>query len=415
MSNILVIGGGAGGLIAANGLCKRLGDKMKKGKIHITLMEPSEFHEFQPGYIGIAFKGSAPDSARRHVSSLVHPGIELIRESCSKIDMDNSFAITSTGRKVDFDYLIVATGCQPDYDQVKGLRKDNLDFHSSASSSAEIYRKIQTISSGTVLMGIAGLPYKCPPSPNESALLLDEYMAKKGKRSDISIKFVTPYLRTYPAEPINEVIEPLFKDRNIEVIPSFTVDYVDPEKKTVFSLEGDEIQYDALMMVPPHRTSDFLKGEAFVDDDGWIKTDKKDLHISDHSNAFAIGDVTNIPISKAGVEAHLEAEVVVENIANNLENINEKAIFTGRTQCSMETGYEKATFVIGTYSKPVLKLRPTHERYMMKKMMEAMYWEALKGNMEFVFKPYFGEDYMELHKGVPPISSVREMPGMTAR
>ncbi len=49
MSNILVIGGGAGGLIAANGLCKRLGDKMKKGNIHVTLIEPSEFHEFQPG------------------------------------------------------------------------------------------------------------------------------------------------------------------------------------------------------------------------------------------------------------------------------------------------------------------------------------------------------------------------------
>ncbi|MEM0157407.1 MAG: FAD/NAD(P)-binding oxidoreductase [Thermoplasmataceae archaeon] len=415
MSNILVIGGGAGGLMAANGLSKRLGDRIKKGRTHISLIEPSEFHEFQPGYIGIAFKGSSPDSVRRRTSSLIHPGIELIQETCSKVDMDNGFALTDSGRKVDFDYLIIATGCQPDYDQIKGLRTHNLDFHSSAVSSAEIYRKIQAISTGTVVMGIAGLPYKCPPSPNESALLLDEYLTKNGKRGNVRIKFVTPYLRTYPAEPINEVIEPLFKDRNIEVIPGFTVDYADPEKRTVYSLEGDEVQYDTLMMVPPHRTSNFLRGQPFVDDDGWIRTDKRDLHISDHSNAFAIGDVTNIPISKAGVEAHLEAEVVVENIANNIENINEKAIFTGRTQCSMETGYEKATFVIGTYSKPVLKLRPTHERYMMKKMMEAMYWEAIKGNMEFVFKPYFGEDYMELLKGVPPISPVREIPGMVVR
>ena len=399
MKRILVVGGGAGGLITANKLAQDLSVELKKEAISISVVDPAVYHEFQPGYIGIAFKGEKPEAMRRHVSSLILRGINLIPEKCARIIPEENKIVTGSGRNMNYDYLVVSTGCEPDYSQIDGLSGDNLDYHTSAEKSVNVYRAISSMKSGNIVVGIAGLPYKCPPSPNEAALLLDEFFTRSGLRDRVSINFITPYIRIYPAEPINEVIEPLFTERNIEMTTGFTVDRVDTAGKKVISLEGDEIPYDTLMLVPPHKPGDFLKGQEFTDEDGWIKTDKTDLHISKYENAFAIGDVTNIPISKAGVEAHLEGIVVGENIVSDITGNNVKALFTGRTQCSMETGYGKATFVIGTYTKPVLKLPPSKDKYIMKKMMEAMYWDALMGRTEAIFKAYFGDDYIQYQNG----------------
>jgi sulfide:quinone oxidoreductase len=395
VKRIIIAGGGAGGLITANKLAQDLSMQLKREEVSITVIDPAEYNEFQPGYIGIAFKGETPDSMRRRTSSLILNGINLVRDKCAKIIPENSKIVTGSGKTMDYDYLVVSTGCEPDYSQIEGLAKDNLDYHTSAEKSLNVYRAMTSMKSGRIVAGIAGLPYKCPPSPNEAALLLDEFFARSGLRDKVSINFITPYIRVYPAEPINEVIEPLFRERNIETNTGFTVDRIDTDRKKVISLEGDEIPYDSLMLVPPHKPGDYLKGQEFTDDEGWIKTDKIDLHISTYENAFAIGDVTNIPISKAGVEAHLQGIVVAENIRNDIVGSGVKALFTGRTQCSMETGYGKATFVIGTYAKPVLRLAPSKDKYLMKKMMEAMYWDAILGRTESIFKAYFGDDYIQ--------------------
>ncbi|MEM0159112.1 MAG: FAD/NAD(P)-binding oxidoreductase, partial [Thermoplasmataceae archaeon] len=248
-------------------------------------------------------------------------------------------------------------------------------------------------------------PYKCPPSPNESAFMLDEFFTKAGKRSKVSITYLTPYLRLYSAEAINEVIEPIYRKRNIASLTGFNVESVDPDRKEVISMEGDRVKYDALFLVPPHTGSDVVKGEEYADDDGWIKTDKWDLHIKDYDYAFAIGDGTNLPISKAGVEAHLEAVVVSGNIINSISGTSDRYLFTGRLQCSMETGYRQATFVIGTYEKPVEKIYPSFKNYMEKKFMERIYWASLVGKYEWLFKWHFGEDYYKVaNKGEPGIA-----------
>ena len=131
------------------------------------------------------------------------------------------------------------------------------------------------------------------------------------------------------------------------------------------------------------------------DEDGWVKVDKKDLHITTYDNGFAIGDTTNIPISKAGVEAHLGGIVVANNIVGEITGTGQKYKFTGRTQCSMETGFHKATFVVGTYDRPVEKIEPSTMNYMEKKVMEKIYWGSLHGHYEWLFKYHFKKDYFE--------------------
>ncbi|MCL4350525.1 MAG: NAD(P)/FAD-dependent oxidoreductase [Candidatus Thermoplasmatota archaeon] len=393
MKNIAIIGGGAGGLITSSKLSKDLQDELKRGKISIEVFDKKHEQEFQPGYLEVAFRGEKPEKIRRSVSSLIAPGVTHVNSDCKKVDLDNRMIETENGKKWGFDYLIISTGSSPDYDQIPGLRKANMDFHTNAAKSSLIYNRISNINSGKIVVGIGGLPYKCPPSPNESAFMLDEFFTRKKIRDKIDITYVTPFTRVYSAEAINKMIEPLYKDRNIESITAFTTDSVDPDKKELISLEGETLKYDQLFLTPPHKTADFIHGTEMADEDGWIKTDKKNLHITKYDNAFAIGDTTNIPISKAGVEAHLEGVVVANNIASEIAGTAEKYEFTGRTQCSMVTGYHQATFVIGTYDTPVQEIPPSTKNFMEKKVMEMIYWSSLRGNYEWLFKYHFKNDY----------------------
>lgn len=411
MNNIAIVGGGAGGLILASKLAKELHDDLKNGKVSITIFDGAVYHEFQPGYLGIAFRGESTAGMIRPLKELIYPGIKLVAENCSIINLDSRYVITGlSNERYDFDTIVVSTGCVTDSAQIPGLAEANHDFHTNAARSADLYQRLSKFESGRIVVGIAGLPYKCPPSPNEGAFMLDEFFTKRGKRDKVEITFLTPYLRAYSAEPISEIITPLYEERNINVVTGYNLDSVDAEKKELISLEGDVVQYDELILVPPHKTVEVIKKSDFADDDGWIITDKRDMHIKDYDYAFSIGDNTNIPISKAGVEAHLQAIVVANNIIEDLIGGADKYLFTGRMQCSMETGYHQATFVVGTYDRPVEKKYPSTLNYLEKKFMERIYWASLKGGYEWLFEMHFGNDYYKkiAQQARPPQASRQE-------
>ncbi len=396
MKKIAVIGSGAGGLITSSKLAKDLSKEIKKGEVSIMLFDKKREQEFQPGYLEVAFRGTDPAKIRRPTKKLVSYGVKVIHDNCEKIDLPNRYLkAEGSSEKIDFDYIIISTGSSPDYDQIPGLREANMDFHTDAYNSSLIYQQILKIKSGRIVVGIGGLPYKCPPSPNESAFMLDEHFRKAGIRDKVEITYITPFTRIYSADSINEVIAPMYKDRSIESVTAFNTDSVDANKKEITSLEGETIKYDYLFLTPPHKPAEFLKNTELSDEDGWVKTDKRNLHITDYDYGFAIGDTTNIPISKAGVEAHLEGIVVANNIIAEIKGTEKRYKFTGRTQCSMETGFHKATFVVGTYDTPVQKITPSTFNYMEKKMMEKIYWGSLHGHYEWLFKYHFKKDYFE--------------------
>ena len=396
MKKIAIIGSGAGGLITSSKLAKDLSKQIRNEEVSITIFDRSLEQEFQPGYLEVAFRGTDPAKIIRRVEGLVSPGVKLVYENVEKVDLADRYLQTEGSKeKYGFDYLIISTGSSPDYKQISGLREDNMDFHTDAYNSNLIYQRISKIKSGRIVVGIAGLPYKCPPSPNESAFMLDEYFRKQGLRDNVEITYITPFTRVYSAESINEVIEPIYEKRSIGSVTAFNTDYVDTDRKEINSMEGETLKYDYLFLTPPHKTASFLKGTEFSDEDGWVKVDRRDLHITSYGDSFAIGDTTNLPISKAGVEAHLEGIVVANNIAAEINGMERKYRFTGRTQCSMETGFHKATFVVGTYDKPVEKIEPSTMNYMEKKVMEKIYWGSLHGHYEWLFKYHFKEDYFQ--------------------
>jgi sulfide:quinone oxidoreductase len=391
LQQLVVLGSGTGGTLTANLLASSLDDGIKEGDVSVLLVGETATHAFQPANLDIAFKGASPGNFARQESELLRHGVTFIQDAADKIDMENRKITTKSGREIPFDYLVLATGAFADMDKLPGLKEGAYNFHTGPTDSKRLWEALEKFQGGTIAIAIAGTPHKCPPSPNEAAFMLDELFTKRNIRDRVRIKFLTPYPRPYPAEKISKVVAPLFEEKRIEVMPFFNVDSVDPQEHKIYSLEGESCDYDLLIVIPPHRGADVILKSGIGDADGWIPTDRGTMNVKGLSRVYAIGDATDIPVSKSGVVAHLQSVVVAHNIISEMKASPERLHYNGRINCPMEVGERRAIFVSATYTSPPSDQSPSFVKYVMKKSFVRLYWRALTGNLEWIFDMFFGK------------------------
>jgi sulfide:quinone oxidoreductase len=401
LKRVVVVGSGAGGTLTANLLAHALRREIRHGEVSVELLGESLYHPFQPANLDVAFKGASPSKFVRTEEELLRDEVRFIHDRVSLIDMNERQVTTETGRILKYDYLVLATGAVADPSLIPGLEKGALNFHTGPQDSQKIWETLQTFKGGKVVVAIAGTPHKCPPSPNEAAFMLDEFFRARGIRDNTDIRFLTPYPRAYPAEKISRVIAPLFEKRKIEVTPFFNVDSVDPGLRKIYSMEGEEFEYDLLIAVPPHRGADVIVKSGIGDSEGWIPANRGTMVLKGHDDAFAIGDATAIPISKSGVVAHLQSIVVADNVLSDMSGSSERLEYNGRINCPMEVGDHRAIFVSSTFTTPPVDQTPSLVKYMEKRAFSRIYWRALNGSLEPIFDVFFGKTRM-------PVEEVKE-------
>ncbi|MEM0149884.1 MAG: FAD-dependent oxidoreductase, partial [Candidatus Micrarchaeaceae archaeon] len=370
MEKLLIVGAGAGGIILANSLDLK--------KFDITMIDPSPINVFQPAFLYIAFKGAKPNITRQ-TAKLLKKGIKLINEGAKKIDLEAKLVYTNNATYA-YDKLVVATGSVTDTSTIKGLAQVNNefgDYHTSIENAQKVWESLSRFNGGTIALGQASPTCKCPPSPLEGIFLAEELISKRKLKEKTKIVFFTPYPRAYPAEPMNEIVEPLLKQRGISVSTFFDVDYIDTEKRIIYSIEGESITYDLPIIIPPCVGVKMeYNPSGVLDSDRFVKADKSTMQIQGYDDAFVIGDATAIPTAKSGVTAHLQAKTVAKILSGK------PVKFDGRTNCPFDMGYGKGSFVIGSYTDPVVKYPQSRLKLLMKIMMEKIYWSSLKGTFD---------------------------------
>ncbi len=376
---LLIVGAGAAGTILANSIDRK--------KYSVTIIDPADTQVFQPQWLYIAFKGQKEISKRE--SSLLKKGIELVHDAVTSVDFANRSVKTASGKSYGYDYIAIATGIVGDLSKAPGLAEVNAefgDYHTGAEQARKVWEHLKSFKGGTIAIGQSYPLCKCPPSPLEGAFLVEEFIRKEGLKDKTRIVFFTPYPRAYPAEAVNELVEPLLKERGIEVMTFFDVDHIDAKERTIYSIEGDSIKYDLPIIIPAFAgiNIEYSPAEA-LGKDGLLQVDKHTMRVKGFDNAFGLGDSAGLPTAKSGVGAHLEAKTV----AGILEGRD--MTFSGRTNCPFDTGYGKGTFVIGSYDDPVIKYPITEFHLFMKHMMAKIYWQSLKGTYDSVFDIYFKE------------------------
>jgi sulfide:quinone oxidoreductase len=391
MTRVVIVGSGDGGTFTANLLASELREKISDGSVGVQLVGEHLLHPFQPGNLDIAFKGAEPRKYVRDEIELLRKGVDFIQDPAEKIDYGARTVTTRSGRILPYDHLVIATGAVADPSMIPGLAQGSLNFHTGPTDSRRIWEALQKFEGGNVVVAIAGAPHKCPPSPNEAAFMLDEFFRRRGIRDKVKIRFLTPYPRAYPAEKVSKVVAPMFEERGIDVTTFFNVDFVDPEKRKISSLEGDTFDYDLLIAIPPHHGASVIVNSGIGDADGYVPTDKGTMKVKGQEGVYALGDATDIPVSKSGVVAHLQSVVVAHNIVSEVRGTRDELAYNGRINCPMEVGAHRAIFVSATYTSPPEDQTPSTIKYIEKRSFAMIYWRALNGSLERVFDVFFGQ------------------------
>ncbi|CCC81301.1 NAD(P)/FAD-dependent oxidoreductase [Thermoproteus tenax] len=364
---VVIVGGGAGGAIAANNL--------PTNEFDVVVVDKNAYHYYWPWLLYIAFKGSKRP-IKKEIRELLRPKVSFIQSSVTTIDLNERRVVLEGGKALSYDYLIVATGSYPNYQLIGGHEKvaeKYGDYHSTEGRAWAVWNTINSLRRGTLAIVVGGDPYRCPPSPLEGVFLSEEFFRRRGLQDIVDIIFAVPYPRPYPAEPMNEVVEPILKERGIDYRTFFTLDRIDDERKVAVSMEGEELKYDALIVIPPHVGADIkYRPEDVLTPDRFVQADKFTNNIKGFDDAFVIGDASAVPVAKTGVTAHLQATVV----AQRLQGIDARN--TGRTNCPFDLGYGLGAFVISDYNHPVVKLPPSRFSHLAKMAFAAAYWDMVK-------------------------------------
>ena len=370
-AEVVILGGGVGGTVCAN-----LVAKQTKGRANVTVVDATGTHVYQPGFLYLAVGKENPAALQHKEADLLREGVSLVIDRASRVDPAAKTVAFESGKTMRYDQLLLATGSRTVIEEVPGA-DGTYDFYTMAGAQ-RLYQALQAFGGGSIVVGVAGIPYKCPPAPVEFVFLLDDYLRTRGIREKAQIKLLSPLNRAFTIEATSRLVQPFLAERGIELVPFFNVESVDPAAKTVTSLEGETFEYDLLVLVPPHRGAKVIEESGLGDERGWVPVDKNTLEHTNYESIWAIGDATNIPISKSGSVAHYEASVAAEAIAAAaLGEPAPKHVYDGKVMCFLETGKGQATTIKFDYAHPPVSPMPSRLWHWAKLAFNKTYWHTV--------------------------------------
>jgi len=369
MKKVVILGGGVGGTIVANLLAK----KLRPDEAEITVVDLTGKHVYQPGFVYVAFEHQQPKRLVRDERKLLRKRVKLVVGEAAKIDAEGKKVHLADGTVLDYDRLVIALGARLTPNELPGYKEAAHHFY-SLEGAVELRKALEAFQGGKVVVTVASVPYKCPPAPSEAACQLDYYFTKRGIRDKVDIHFLSPLSRVFPLEPVNPVVEQVFAKHNIRSTIFFNTESIDQENKTVNSIEGESIPYDLLIMVPPHRGAKVVEDSALGDRGGWLPTDKFTLRTKAHADIFALGDCTDIPVSKSGAAAHFQAKVIAESLVADIRGEPATARYDGHVMCYCDAGYHKGISMSFDYEHPPVPPPLGLKDWMGKRFLNRVYW-----------------------------------------
>ena len=390
-TDVLVLGDGIGGLVAANLLAREAA--RRNVALQLKLIGESPMHTYQPGMLFLPFRkpGYRTLSDIQHENAqFVGPGVEYLVERISAIDPHSRTVATARG-SYRYDWLVLALGCRTVLDDVEGLEeqwgKRAFGFY-TPESALRLGQALPEFKGGDLLIDVAEMPIKCPVAPIEFACLMDEYLTERGLRSKTNLTLVTPLTGAFTKPICNEMLSDTLIAKHVNVVANASLATV--TEKTIACPDGKELPYDLLVTVPPHEGSTLIDDAGLGDGLGFGFTDKQTLKALKAERIFLLGDNTNVPTSKAGSVAHFQAEVVVHNLLREIDGHPALPLADGHANCFIETGFGKAILidfnydiqpVPGRFPLPVLGpmslLKETRINHLGKLAFKPVYWNIL--------------------------------------
>jgi len=328
--HVVILGAGFAGLELATRLSDSLADEVR-----VTLLDQNDSFSFGFSKLDILFGRKATADVLLHYRDISKEGVEFRQERVTSLDPEKRRVTTDEG-SYDADILAVALGADYDIAATPGFEEGGFEYYSLAG--AERMRDIlPDFDSGTILIGILGHPFKCPPAPFEGALLLHDHFVERGVRAAVEIRVIGPMAAPVPiTKEVSQSILKALEERGIEYVPNQLVSELDTRSRVARLASGGSVPYDLFIGIPVHRVPEVVESSGLAVD-GWVPVDHTNL-ATRFPEVYALGDVAGAPVAKAGVFAESAAGVVADDIAARLRGGVLERPYEGAGSCYIEFG-----------------------------------------------------------------------------
>ncbi len=408
-----MLGGGTGGTMVANRLRRRFGED--DGEIHVV--DRDDRHIYQPGLLFVPFGLAETHSIVRSRRRQLHRGIVFHEHEVDAVDTERNEVRLDDGTALPYDVLVVATGARLQPEETDGLLgpgwNERVFTFYEASGAEELRRALEWFDGGRLVVNLVDMPIKCPVAPLEFAFLADWHLRERGVRARTELVYATPLDGAFTQPVASAELGSLLAEKEIQLVPEFNAAEVDGLEGTLASYDGRTLDFDLLVTVPLHGGAPYVERSPGLGDAlGFVPTDKTTLQAAAAPNVFALGDATDLPISKAGSVTHFEAATLVENVARHLRGDELEAGYDGHANCFVETGFGKALMIDFNYETEPLPgmfptalglplLRESRANHLGKLAFEWVYWHALLPGRELPVigpsMPTAGKRHVSVH------------------
>jgi sulfide:quinone oxidoreductase len=338
---VLVLGAGFGGLELTTTLSERFGDELD-----LVLIDKADGFVFGFNKLDVMFGHARPADVVHRYTDVVKPGVHFVQTTIRAFDPATKQVRTDAGEFTG-DMVVVALGADLDPAATPGLLDAGHEFYTVAGAFA-CREVLEGFTGGHVVVGVTSSPFKCPPAPSETALLMHDFLDRRGLLNNSKVSLVMPLPVPIPPSPAaSDAILKAFAERGIDWYPGRLVRGLDANRKVAQFADGDQLEFDLFLGVPKHHAPAVVV-DAGMTVDGWIPVNPQTLQTS-FADVYAIGDVTSVGTPKAGVFAEGQAAAVAARIADRVKGRETTATYDGRGICYLQFGDDAVATVDVTF------------------------------------------------------------------
>ncbi len=359
---ILVIGGGTGGIMTAANLLS------KNKSLDIGIIEPAEWHYYQPAWTLVGAGTYDYEKSRRSMSSVMPSGADWIKDYATVFKPEDNTVETKENGAISYDFLIVSPGLVMDTSLIEGLTESlgKGMVCSNYTDPKHTWEVLKSFKGGNAVFTQPTTPIKCGGAPQKIAYLAADYIKKNGLKNKSNVVFATPGSVIFGVKEIRESLMQVISKYGIHFKPFYAPIKIDGANQIVtFKVVGTgentciinqdnelketmsgesiiEMPFDMLHLAPPQTAPKFVKESPLVNDAGWLDVDKNTLQHNKFANIFGLGDVAALPTAKTGAAIRKQVPVVSDNILQLIAHSKKgNKSYNGYSSCPLVTGYGK--------------------------------------------------------------------------
>ena len=375
-------------------IANRLRRRLDENDVVIDVVDRDDTHVYQPGLLFVPFGLADAEDVVKPRRRQLHGGIGFHEAEVDRVDLERDRVELRNGSILPYDVLVIATGVDLQPDETEGLLGDGwreriFTFY-DVGGAEQLARALDAFDGGRLVVNLVDMPIKCPVAPLEFAFLADAYFQERRMRDRVELVYVTPLDGAFTKPIASERLAGLLEAKGIELVTEFAVGEIDGGAGRLVSWDEREVPFDLLVTVPLHGGAAYVsRSDGLGDALGFVETDPSTLQARVRANVFAIGDATNLPISKAGSVTHFEGDVLAETIVRFLSGTPLAAGYDGHANCFIETGFGKALLIDFNYETeplpghfptsvgPLSLLEESRLNHLGKLLFPWIYWHVL--------------------------------------